>query len=113
MTPTGRVHTPQASLRLSGTWVLVTASPIHSQVAVLEGEVLLQSVGTVRSRRLTQGQMAQVQAGWLSVGEIPIEEWLARKGIVPPQAPPAGPQEPAPSPDSQPLTYEQQTGSAP
>ncbi len=77
-----RVATPQADLRLTGTWVFVSADPLRTQVAVLEGEAKLQSVASRQRLTLTPGQTAQVQAGWVSVGQIPMELWLQYKGLA-------------------------------
>lgn len=77
-----RLLTPQAMVRLAGTWVLLSANTASTQVAVLEGEAWLKGVATPRAVRLKPGQMAQVKAGWMSVTQIPLEEWLARKGLI-------------------------------
>lgn len=77
-----RVLTPQATIRLAGTWVLLSANTASTQVAVLEGEAWLKGVATPRAVRLKPGQMAQVKAGWMSVTQIPLEEWLKRKGLI-------------------------------
>ena len=100
--------TPQAHIRLSGTWVLLNASAVSTNVMILEGEAWLRGVATPRAIRLKQGQMAQVKAGWLSVGQIPMEEWLRRKGVIAPTpAPsPAASESAAPSAPS-PLSHEQ------
>ena len=80
-----RVSTPQASLRLTGTWVFVSADPLRTQVAVLEGEATLQSIASRQRLTLTPGQTAQVQAGWVTVGRIPTELWLQYKGLAGPR----------------------------
>ena len=100
--------TPQAHVRLSGTWVLLNASAVSTNVAILEGEAWLRGVATPRAIRLTQGQMAQVKAGWLSVGQIPMEEWLRRKGVIAPAPAPSqeASESAAPSAPS-PLSHEQ------
>lgn len=87
-----RLLTPQAMVRLSGTWVLLSANTASTQVAVLEGEAWLKGVATPRAVLLKPGQMAQVKAGWMNVSQIPLEEWLARKGLInSPQTPAAQP----------------------
>lgn len=106
-----QLRTPQAHVRLSGTWALLTASAVSTQLAVLEGEAWLKGVATPRAVRLKQGQMAQVKAGWLSVGQIPLEEWLRHKGVIAPtQAPSSTAPAPAAPSAPSPLSHEQ-TGS--
>ena len=77
-----RVSTPQANLRLTGTWVFVSADPLRTQVAVLEGEAKLKGVASRQPMTLTPGQTALVQAGWVSVNKIPMELWLQYKGLT-------------------------------
>lgn len=77
-----RLLTPQAAIRLAGTWVLMSATTSITQVAVLDGEIWLKGVAAPRAVLLKPGQAAQVKAGWMSVTEIPLEEWLVRKGLI-------------------------------
>jgi len=76
------VTTPQARIHLGGTWALVGADPVTTQLKVLEGSVALQSVASSKQVTLIAGQMAQVAAGWVKVGQIPMDEWLRYKGIA-------------------------------
>ena len=77
-----RVKTPQAELRLLGTWIRVTADSSVTQVGVLEGAVALTSLADGRRAMLAAGDSARVQPGVLTVGQIPLEEWLAEKGLL-------------------------------
>lgn len=78
--------TPQAILRLAGTWIFVGTSAVETKVAVFEGEAKLTTIAAHKTYRLTPGQLAQVQAGWLSLHQIPLDEWLQRKGLIQPAA---------------------------
>lgn len=77
-----QLQTPQALVHLSGTWVLVNTNPLRTELAVLEGEVALQSVADRARRRLGAGETAQVEAGWVRIGRLPTALWLQLKGIA-------------------------------
>lgn len=103
-----RLLSPQASVRLAGTWVLLTATTATTKLAVLDGEAWLTSVAAPRAVRIQAGQLAQVQAGWMTVAQIPIEEWLKRKGLLESAPTPIpAPRESEPAPDAAPMSHEQ------
>ncbi|MBI3011772.1 MAG: zf-HC2 domain-containing protein [Candidatus Omnitrophica bacterium] len=95
--------TPQVLLRLAGTWIFVGTSAVETKVAVFEGEAKLTTVAAHKTYRLTPGQLAQVQAGWLSLHQIPLDEWLRVKGLLTANNPSSPATSPAPS---QPLRRE-------
>lgn len=84
-----RVLTTQAQIRLTGTWVVIQANPVATQVAVVEGQAHIRNRSTRETLMMHPGQMVQIQAGWLQVGSLPLADWLARKGVA---AEPSAPQ---------------------
>lgn len=77
-----RVTTPHAQVRLTGTWVLVSADPATTLIDVLEGSAAVKHRITGQLVELIAGDRAQVQDGHVTIHPIPVEEWLTRKGIV-------------------------------
>jgi ferric-dicitrate binding protein FerR (iron transport regulator) len=77
-----RLTTPHARIRLTGTWVLVSADPAATQVDVLEGSAAVTHLVTGQSVQLLAGDRARVQPGHVTVQPIPVEEWLTRKGVI-------------------------------
>lgn len=98
------ITTPQALVRLAGTWVLLQAGPAATSVVVMEGEAQVRNRATGQAVKVIPGQMVTIQAGWLTVQMVPVEEWLKRKGVAatPSESESAQPTAPA----SAPLSFE-------
>ena len=77
-----QLMTPQASVHLTGTWVVVQATPLTTEVDVLDGRAQVQNLATAETARLGVGQVAKIEAGEMEIGRIPMEEWLSRKGLT-------------------------------
>jgi len=77
-----RVMTPHAQVHLTGTWVQITAEPAHTEVDVLEGQAVVHQLATGRQMTIKAGERLHVEAAAVQLLAIPVEEWLARKGIV-------------------------------
>ncbi len=63
--------TPQAMIGLTGTDVLIQATPVTTVVRVLEGRATVSNPATGERVVVTAGRMAEIQAGWLRTMEIP------------------------------------------
>ena len=81
-----RFVTPHALIQLTGTWVVIAsdAEGTTTQVRVLEGRAAITNRSTRAQVSLQAGQRAQVRAEQLIVAPIPVEEWLAHKGLINP-----------------------------
>jgi len=77
-----RLTTPHAQIRLTGTWVLVATDPAQTQVDVLEGQALVRQLATGRQLSMEAGERLQIEEATVQLLAIPVEEWLARKGIT-------------------------------
>jgi len=82
--PTHEIHltTPHAAITLTGTWVLISAESSRTQVDTLEGSATVKQLGAGRQVELAAGERAQVGPDTLTLAPIPVEEWLARKGLA-------------------------------
>ena len=69
-----QIWTSQAIVRLSGTDVLVQATPATTRVEILEGQAEVESLATGRQQVVTAGQTIQIQAAQMTIqDEMPQE----------------------------------------
>lgn len=102
------VTTPQAMIRVTGTWVMIQATPVATQVVVMDGAALVQNRATGRTLHAIPGQVVAVQAGWMTVRQVPTDEWLAQKGVAASGSEP-GSGDLHPTPHRTPLTFDGQS----
>ena len=77
-----RLTTPHAQIRLTGTWVQISADPTHTNVDVLEGQAVVHQLATSRQMSINAGERLQVGEASVQLLSIPVEEWLTRKGLL-------------------------------
>lgn len=63
--------TPQAMIRLTGTDVLVRATPLTTVLQVFEGRATFSNLSTGERVVVTAGRSLEVQAGWLKTIAVP------------------------------------------
>ena len=66
--------TPQAVIGLTGTDVIVRATPLTTLLQVMEGRATVNNLSTEERIVVTAGQSVEIQAGWLKRAEVPQGE---------------------------------------
>lgn len=76
-----RLMTPQAMIRLTGTWALIQATPAETRIGMVEGTAQVTNRATGKKTLVQAGQLAEIKAGWMRVRQGAVEDWLPQPEV--------------------------------